>query len=168
MTIGSARPDDAPAIAEVSVRTWQQTYRGLLPDDYLDSLRAEEKIPLWESSIRNGNAVVFVSRVAGKVSGFVACGPSRDEDAPAGTGEIFAIYVLPACQGTGTGCQLMATALDQLRAGGFHSVTLWVIRGNAAARGFYEATGFATRPEEPKEFELGGSLIEEIRYWRTL
>lgn len=166
MTLGPARPEDAHAIADVSVRTWQKAYRGLIPDDYLNDLEAEDKIPLWMGAILKGHPTVWVSRTAGQIVGFVAWGPSRDEDAPAGTGEIFAIYVLPAHQGSGTGRQLLTAALSQLKDGGFGGVTLWVIGGNAQARRFYEAAGFATGPDEHKMFELGGILIDEIRYRR--
>ena len=31
------------AVARVHVRSWQVGYRGLLPDAYLDGLRAEER-----------------------------------------------------------------------------------------------------------------------------
>lgn len=33
-----ARPGDEAAVAQAHVRAWQQGYRGLLPDDYLDRL----------------------------------------------------------------------------------------------------------------------------------
>lgn len=34
---------DAMAIAGVHVRSWQEGYRGLLPDEYLNGLRAEDR-----------------------------------------------------------------------------------------------------------------------------
>ena len=41
--IRPAKSDDALEVARVHVRSWQAAYRGLLPDDYLDDLRAEER-----------------------------------------------------------------------------------------------------------------------------
>jgi hypothetical protein len=38
-----ARPADALAVAKVHVRSWQVGYRDLLPHDYLDALRPEER-----------------------------------------------------------------------------------------------------------------------------
>lgn len=43
MLVRAARTDDALAVAGVHVRSWQVGYRGLLPDAYLDGLRAEER-----------------------------------------------------------------------------------------------------------------------------
>lgn len=34
---------DAMGVAQVHVRSWQVGYRGLMPDDYLDQLRPEER-----------------------------------------------------------------------------------------------------------------------------
>src|SRR6267378_3827093 len=43
MLIRPAVPDDAIGVARVHVRSWQAGYRKLLPDDYLDRLRPEER-----------------------------------------------------------------------------------------------------------------------------
>ena len=40
MFLRPAEPDDAMEVARVHVRSWQAGYRGLLPDAYLDGLRA--------------------------------------------------------------------------------------------------------------------------------
>ncbi len=36
MLIRPARPADIPTMARVYVETWRATYRGILPDAYLD------------------------------------------------------------------------------------------------------------------------------------
>lgn len=38
-----ARPGDEMAVAAVHVRSWQVAYRGLVPAEYLDGLRPEER-----------------------------------------------------------------------------------------------------------------------------
>jgi hypothetical protein len=40
MFLRRAEPADAMEVARVHVRSWQVAYRGLLPDAYLDGLRA--------------------------------------------------------------------------------------------------------------------------------
>jgi len=42
VTIRLASVDDADAVSEVHVRAWQSAYRGVMPDDYLDGLQAQE------------------------------------------------------------------------------------------------------------------------------
>jgi len=43
MLLRPAEPADAMGVARVHVRSWQAAYRGLLPDAYLDGLRAEDR-----------------------------------------------------------------------------------------------------------------------------
>jgi len=43
VTIRPALPNDAGQIAGIQVRTWQATYRGDLPDAFLDSLDASRR-----------------------------------------------------------------------------------------------------------------------------
>ena len=74
---------------------------------------------------------------------FASYAPSRDEDAPEGTGEVPAIYVDPAAVGTGIGRELFAEAAVALQEAGFTRATLWVLEANASARRFYEKAGWS-------------------------
>ena len=60
-------------------------------------------------------------------------------------GEVFAIYVDPACQGLGAGRRLLEAAARQLAEAGFAEASLWVLASNRAARGFYESQGWRRR-----------------------
>ena len=166
MTV-SCRPAaaaDLDAVAEVRVRTWQDAYAGIVPQHYLDGLtpaaEADRRRPRFP---RPGE---HVAEVAGRVVGWAAIGPYRDEhgDAPApGCGEIGAIYVLPAWQGRGVGRQLMAYALADLGRQGLVPVLLWVLADNRPARRFYERAGFA--PDgAAHDYEIGGVTLPEVRY----
>ena len=48
MQLRPAEPDDAMAVARVHVRSWQVAYRTLLPDDYLDQLRSEDRAKTYD------------------------------------------------------------------------------------------------------------------------
>src|SRR5262249_38997820 len=121
-----ARREDAAAIADVRVLTWQTAYEHVFGAERLagigDRRRAQWKE--WPPGSRPDRQV-FVAEEAGRVVGFVSTGDSRDEP---GKGELFAIYVLPDAWGSGAGPALMATALDALR--GYSSATLWVLEDN--------------------------------------
>jgi ribosomal protein S18 acetylase RimI-like enzyme len=58
-------------------------------------------------------------------------------------------------------------AQRSLRELGFGSVSLWVLANNARARTFYERVGFST-DEKAKAFELGGAVLSEVRYERSM
>lgn len=145
VTVREVTPDDARAIAEVHVRSRQTAYRGELPDDYLDGLSVDERHAQWTERLAAPQPGVrtLVAEEDGRVIGFASLGPTRDEDAPEGTGEVYAIYLLPEWFGRGVGRELFAHANDRLRELGHTRATLWVLATNARSRRFYEAAGWA-------------------------
>ena len=57
---------DAPAMGRLHVRAWQAAYRGEMPDDYLDGLRAEDRAAGWERAlgVERERAAVLVAELA--------------------------------------------------------------------------------------------------------
>jgi GNAT superfamily N-acetyltransferase len=161
-----ATSDDARAIAEIHVASWQEGYRGQLPDNYLKSLSADARETRWAQALRDGAAVLLAEH-AGKPAGFVAYGPCRDDEAPAACGEIYALYVDPHAWSTGTGQRLHDGALDALTADGSTVVTLWVLTSNDRARRFYSRRGWHL-DGATKVVELDAVTLAEVRYKRTL
>jgi hypothetical protein len=49
IVIGPARTGDAEAIARVRVYSWRETYRGMIPQAYLDAMKLEQSRALWEA-----------------------------------------------------------------------------------------------------------------------
>ena len=157
-------PDDARAIAELHVRTWQVAYRGLMPDDVLDGLSVAQREQFWREATAAGRAPVqvFVAAAGARVLGFCAVAtPSRDDDAEEGGGvaEIGAIYVDPGAWRSGVGTALMDAALAELRGGGWRSVALWVFAENHQAREFYARFGFAPDGAEMLHERSGQSEV---------
>ncbi|HUI03973.1 MAG TPA: GNAT family N-acetyltransferase [Acidimicrobiales bacterium] len=166
--------DDAAAIARVHVRAWQHAYPGLVPQDYLDALDAEERAGAWAHVLGTTawpHTGVFVAigpdtrgGADGEVVGFSAISPSRDEDAdPTAVGEIQTVYVDPTAWGTGTGSRLVARTLDELRAAGFRRATLWTLDTNERARRFYERRGWALDGVS-KRHDWGAFVATDVRY----
>ncbi|MCW5658443.1 MAG: GNAT family N-acetyltransferase [Burkholderiaceae bacterium] len=167
MQIEPATAEDCHAVAQVHVESWQHAYKAFLPADYLASLSVSQRAAGWCRMVERFPKHLLLARSAGQVVGFVAFGASRDEGAPAGRAEVFAIYVKPGSWSAGVGQQLLPAALQQLRAEGYQSVSLWVIAGNERAIKFYERAGFVAEPQSRKQFELGGTTLEEVRYVRV-
>lgn len=167
-TLRRARVDDAQGIAAVHVAAWQAAYRGLMPDDYLASLRAEARADFWRRALAAEPHPVLVAERAGRIVGFASCGPPRDAGAPADRGELYAIYIDPAVWSSGVGRALCQAALGALRAAGFTAASLWVLAGNTRAIRFYERAGFARDPAATKTVTLGGTTLPELRYVRML
>jgi GNAT superfamily N-acetyltransferase len=109
----------------------------------------------------------WVTELDGRIVGMVHASPSHDEDALPGTGEIAAIHVEPGLHGLGIGGRVLAAAVADLRAAGFHRATLWCLSDNAVARRFYEAKGWrfdgTTKRSFMGDFD-GLPILEEVRY----
>ncbi|HEX3723345.1 MAG TPA: GNAT family N-acetyltransferase [Nitrolancea sp.] len=167
MIVREAREGDATGIAEVHVASWRTTYRGIVPDAYLDGLSVERRGAMWSREIvsRPRTGGIFVAEDGDQILGFSSCGPNRDED-PDYDGELFAVYLLQPYQGRGLGSQLMRLAARRLAERGFHSMMLWVLATNPA-RGFYAALG--GQELRTKIVDIGGSPLEEVAYgWPDL
>jgi len=152
-----ARPDDAAAVAEVHVRTWQAAYEHVFGEERLASIDHTRRRTLAERAIASGG--VAVAEEDGRIVGFVSVGPSTDVE---GEGELFAIYVLPEAWGSGAGHGLMDAAKELLRAS-YTDATLYVLEDNPRARRFYEREGWAL-DGVTKADEFLGMPVPEVRY----
>jgi len=162
-----ARPDDAPAVAGVHVRSWQVGYRGILAPDYLDGLRPEDRMGSYTFGSTDPDAPATIVAVEnGALCGFATTGPSRDTDIPDG-GEVLALYVDPEAWGRGVGRRLMGEARQRLSRRGYTDAVLWVLLGNERADRFYRADGW--QPEgQRRSVEIWKVAVDEVRYIRHL
>lgn len=170
---------DIDAVSAVRVRGWQAAYRGLMPQAYLDAMSVAadaERRRSWFGH-RPPEVSDLVAEQDGAVVGWACVGPARDPDIAPGpeelpapwptAGELLALYVTPGLIGTGVGRALMAAGAARARASGYRALYLWVVRGNARARRFYERAGFV--PDGAQEaYEVGGRSVPELRYRRSL
>jgi hypothetical protein len=75
MLLRPAAPDDAIAVARVHVRSWQAAYRTLLPDDYLDQLRPEDRAQKYDfASLDPLKPRTIVAAEEGLIHGFATAG----------------------------------------------------------------------------------------------
>ncbi len=140
--------DEIRGKAYVHWKSWQDSYRGMVDQGYLDRMTladTEEKAFRWRDNL-------LVAKDGERVVGFAGYGPARGEE---GMGEVFALYVLEEYQHRGIGYALIRQALSLL--GDCRAVCLWVLKDNAKAIRFYERIGF--RPDgREKEITLGGPV----------
>lgn len=167
MILRRAVPDDALAVARVHVRAWQAAYRGLMPDDYLDGLRPEDRAQRYDFATTDAaRPRTLVAVEADEILGFATISPSRDEDVR-GHGELCALYVEPTVWGRGIGRSLAAAARSELSRQGFTKAVLWVVAGNARAEQFYRADGWI--PDGLHRVrQIWSVTVDTLRYSRAL
>lgn len=159
-----ALPEDAEAIARVHVRSWQTTYRGLVPDEVLVGLSVERRGEWWKSVIGGPEQTgVAVAEEARQVVGFASYGAEHQGDSVY-RGELFALYLLKEHQRKGWGRLLVAAAAEGLLQKGLTNMLVWVLSENPA-RSFYEKLGGVYLREKP--IEIGGAALQESAYGWT-
>jgi GNAT superfamily N-acetyltransferase len=167
MEIRLARPEDATAVAQVHVRAWQAGYRNLLPDEYLDGLRAEDRAARYDFVSRDPSRPSTLVAVDGEaICGFATVAPASQGDAP-GYGELCALYVSPERWRSGIGAVLVRTARKRLLLLGYRQAVVWVLLGNTRAERFYEHDGW-TSDGLQRTATIWDATVEEIRYSRDL
>ena len=166
LSIRLARVGDEAGIAVSHVQSWQETYSGLLPQSFLDSLSVDKRRDMWQGVIaRNTEAgargvLLVVQEPSGSIVGFASAGSDRAGDWTS-RGELLAIYLLKKAQGCGTGRALCEEITHALRSKGFESMRLWVLENNPT-RQFYEKLG--GRQGGTKKVEIGGVEVLEVAY----
>jgi GNAT superfamily N-acetyltransferase len=168
IVVRPAGAGDAPAIARVRIDSWRTTYRGLIPDAYLDGMQVDASTALWDRVLTAGpnTTSVFVAEHGADVVGF-ACGTELKEPKHGFDAELAAVYLRREFQRAGLGRSLVGAIVGAQRAHGATGVLTWVIGGNKGARAFYEALGGALVVEQPFQWD-GMDLVEAGYGWRDL
>lgn len=162
LTIRPAETEDAPAIAKVHVDTWRMAYRGIVPQDYLDTMTVQNRTIGWVRLLqRSSDLVTLVSEDDnGRVVGFASGGRLRHRD-PRFEAEISSLYISPRAQRGGHGRRLFMALSNRLSQRGLRGLFVWVLAENAA-RGFYEVLGGREVNEITRDF--AGVPLREIGY----
>lgn len=163
--IRSAVLEDSEGIAKVHTRSWQSAYRGILPEEWLNNLKWQDRKERWDRQLpaKDSNDILVVINQQKEIIGFGSIGPVRDEDLdPEETFEIYAIYLSPEYWRIGAGKKLLSALLDLIPSH-IEQLTLWVLEANQRGRAFYENRGF-TPDGASKMAEIGEYRRNEIRY----
>jgi GNAT superfamily N-acetyltransferase len=166
-----AAPVDAASIAGVHVESWRSTYRGLLPDAFLDALSVQDRETMWRRNLeaiaaeRSSSCLLVAEVEAGEIVGFSSAGPEREKGSPF-EGELYALYLLREHQRKGVGRSLFLAAAQHLESIGCTSMRVWVLKGNPAIA-FYERLGGV--PAGEKSISIADEEYLEIAYgWKDL
>jgi ribosomal protein S18 acetylase RimI-like enzyme len=163
-----ATKNDASGIATVHVRSWQETYQGIINQDYLDSLKMEDRKLLWEKGLSESadTSPVFVTvNPEGEIVGFASFGKERSGHFKA-DGELYAIYILKEYQREKLGLRLLRAGLDDLLKKDYESMLVWVLADNES-RKFYESLQPQKAGEEVVKI-AGKEYIEVAYMWSDL
>lgn len=156
---------DAKSIAQLHAISWQQNYRGVFSDEYLDSGVISERIAHWNQLLAQpkNNQIILLAKKAGQLCGFVCI--FTDYHAEWGN-YLDNLHVTQSMQGQGLGRQLMQKAMEALKEQNLkQQFYLWVFESNVDAQKFYDKIGGQPAGIEPFSLEKhGGGFANAVRY----
>lgn len=168
LSVRRAVPADVERLADVHVRCWQETYRGMLSDAFLAAVDPADRLALWHHLLdRPEPAEVWAACDDGMVVGFAGVrnlpAPGSPDGHPlraSGDLELWGLYVLASHQGLGLGRRLLEAAL------GARAASLWVAADNGRAIGFYSRFGFV--PDGAEDTIADWENLRDIRMVRPV
>ncbi|MFC3299343.1 GNAT family N-acetyltransferase [Arthrobacter agilis] len=141
---------DVPAIAQVHVDAWAETYRGLIADQILDDptfFSARER--QWTTALtdpRFSSHRVAVAEQGDLITGIAMSGPTAEEPDVL---HLCVLYLLRQWHRSGSGTDLLEAVLAPGEA-----ATLWVADPNPRAQAFYRKHRFEADGVEKVEDDL--------------
>ncbi len=130
--------DDVETISFVLASSWKTAYRGIVHDDYLDSLQDSRWVEFLRTGIDNGYVFSLVIENNQEIIGAaILCKTEKPNEA-----NLISFYLLPEKIGQGLGHKFYVAIEAELRNRGFLNCTLDVLESNSRAIRFYEAHGF--------------------------
>ena len=145
-----ANPKDTAAIALLHAQSWQQNYKGILSEDYLNNKVKKERLEIWKKRFSNppDNQHIITAKDGEKLCGFIClyCG----DDPIYGT-LLDNLHISKYWKRKGIGRNLMKLAVQWInQQSEEEGMYLWFFEENINAAQFYK--------------KMGGKKIEVISY----
>ncbi len=166
ITFREASIADRLAVARVHVRSWRESFTGIVPQAFLDRMSVEKRAKAFEKGFASDFYQMFVAETQENgVVGFADFGKTRDSD-NAYEAELYAIYLLRDFQRQGSGAKLFDLGVKYLIKSGMNSMSLLALEASPY-KSFYEKMG--GRVVGRKTVEMEGAEYTALVYgWDSL
>lgn len=157
---------DCAAVARVHVRSWRESFEGIVPQSFLDGMSVGRRAEAFAKRFPEASYRMFVAEAEGRgVVGFADFGEPRGV-IDGYEGELYAIYLLPEFQRRGVGRRLFQLGAEFLLGSGRRSMYLLALEVSPY-RLFYERLG--GRVVGRTRLEIEGVPFDELIYgWESL
>jgi len=158
VSIRRASVDDAERVGLFQTLTWEQTYRGIVPDAFLDARSVSSATDRWAERIGAGSRLVLVAESPeGQTIGVASTSRSSSDSSSLPSLELCTLYVIREAQSTAVASSLLGAALNE------EDAHLLVFSFNKRAQHFYARHGFERRGERQRD---PGTGLHEERWVR--
>ena len=158
-----------PADAEALVANVADGFAGYLawaPEGWTPPAHGPAETARLAARLRDPEIWSLMALEGEEVVGHVGLGPTTREDpgpAPAGTINVWQLFVRAPWQGTGVAAALMEAAVAEARRRGFQTMRLWTPRGAGRARRFYEREGWTATGAVHEHTPSGLATVQYAR-----
>ena len=156
--------NDCEECERIITLSWQQTYKGIVSDEFLLGLKDNESERINKSinNFYNNSDIIYVVEVERKVVGFISFGHCDDKEFD-DCGEIFSLYIIEEYKGKGYGRKLCETAINHFKLDGYDKMIVGCIDGNPS-NNFYKHIG-GKKIREKVIIRGGQKLVENIYFY---
>jgi ribosomal protein S18 acetylase RimI-like enzyme len=163
-TLFNIRPaniNDAASIASIGYSCFQDTYKGLVSEEFLQSIDLEKQIERAETTIKQGGSILMATDDKHYAVGYCAFGSTRETLHPR-ENEIYSLFISKRARGSGLGTILLYEAERIFPVA--KPVMVRILRGNTLARNFFEGNGFKYLPDRDGTFRNVAPDVAYIKY----
>lgn len=138
MEIREATNADVASIAKLYTENWKETYKNLLPDEFLDHLNFEDSKQKWGSYLLEKGHKIFVAYEEDVFLGFSAC---KEDDEIQNCLYLDSLHVSKVARGKGVGTELIRKVGNYAAHNGDTRMSICIVKGNDTAKRLYEKMG---------------------------
>lgn len=151
--IRKMRKEDCAAFNHVITVSWNEAYKGIVPNEFLEELKSNEKERTEKglSIFDEKDVNTFILEIDGEVVGFSHYAAANQDKFP-GCGEIRALYIINKYHKNGFGRKLVDESKKELKKLGFDKMIICCLKDNLPSNEFYK--------------HIGGKFIREGVYER--
>jgi len=156
----AARASDQAAILAIQIASWRDTYRGVLPDIFLDEEIEPALGEFWQGAFsgRRRAGTLVVAAFGRELAGFIAAWQVAD------MAYIDSLHVRPGMRRAGIGRALLGFAARRLAGQGCIGASMHIAAENRAAARLLTRLGGQIAPPEPR-LVFGHPVLESAVVW---
>ena len=141
MLIREKRIADIPEFTLLVNEVWNETYRGIVADEFLDNMKntIDDRIKRQTDNFYEKDSYSYVLVDNDKLIGYTSVDKSREEEYP-NSGELSSLYLLKKYQGNGYGRMLFEYSLNKIKELGYSDYIIGCLDNNPTNE-FYKKMG---------------------------
>lgn len=163
--IRKATTDDIDSVARLHVKSWKDTYSGIVSKEHIDNMvnNIDKRIERMHNEFNL--RTMIVATINNKIVGFAEYIDSNkyssDYDVDC---ELCGLYIDKEYQGKGIGTKLFNYIADSFVKLGKEKMIVWCLEDNITAIRFYNLVNKGGKPEFIKEAKIGDKLYNEVGF----